>query len=177
MQGFAAVLPEQELQAVIVYVASLNGILTDGTAIAVTGTDNAGPELSPAAVNGKFLLHESLRGFYRCATCHQVEGSGVPVADPITAVPDSVRALQRLPANKLVTARIGKETMPALVLKQGVERTIFYDLTSVPPVRRNVASAVVEISAGSRWRHASVLGTYTNQELGDILEYLRAVIE
>lgn len=172
MEGFANRLPAGELQAVITYVASLNGIKTTGP---VPVMAQAKPELSARAKVGKALLHDSLRAFQRCATCHQVEGSGVPVAEPFTAIPATARALRRLKTPKVSTVTLAGESMPALVLRQGISRTIFYDLTSPPPVRRNVATAKVKIKPGSRWRHSSVIKTYTDSELEDILAYLRAV--
>lgn len=171
MLGFATVLPAEELQAVIAYVASLNGIAANGVAVAAKPPVT----LSPAAERGKVLLHAPLRGFNRCATCHEIEGSGVPVADPIVAVPATARDLKRLKTAKVATIRIGKDRMPGLVLNQGAARTLFYDLTSTPPVRRNVETATVEIQHGSRWRHADLIRTYSDAELEEMLEYLRAV--
>lgn len=171
MLGFSTVLPAEELQAVIAYVASLNGIAAGGVPVVAKPPVT----LSPAAERGKALVHESLRGFNRCAACHEIEGSGVPVADPITTVPESVRDLKRLKTAKVATVRIGKERMPGLVLNQGAARTLFYDLTSTPPVRRNVETATVEIQPGSRWRHADFIRTYSDTELEEILEYLKAV--
>lgn len=176
MLGFAASLPEDELQAVIAYVAALNGISTNGGIIIPVGAESK-PQLSAVASNGKDLLHESLRAFERCATCHQVEGSGVPVADPIDEIPASASVLRRLDTQKIVTITLAGESMPALVLRQGAVRTLFYDLTSAPPVRRNVDSSGITITEGSIWRHSSALGTYTNDELENILVYLRAVVD
>ena len=172
MLGFANVLPAEELQAVIAYVASLNGIAANGVAVVAKPP----VALSPAAERGKTLLHDALRGFNRCATCHEVAGSGVPVAGPIVAVPASARDLKQLKTAKVATVRIGKERMPGLVLNQGAARTIFYDLTSTPPVRRNVETAAMEIQAGSRWRHADFMRTYSDAGLEEILEYLRAQV-
>ena len=173
MQGFASILPAPELQAVIAYVASLNGLSVADAAATAPATPAV--VLSPAEERGKALLHDALRGFGRCATCHQVEGSGVPVADPIAVVPGSVRALKRLRTPKVATVHLDRERMPGLVLNQGAARTLFYDLTSAPPVRRNVETGSVTIKPGSRWRHASFIPTYTDAELENILEYLRVV--
>jgi cytochrome c5 len=172
MLGFATTLPAEELQAVIAYVASLNGIAANGIVVATKPPVT----LSPAAERGKTLLHDPLRGFNRCATCHEIAGSGVPVADPIVTVPASTRDLKRLKTAKVATVRIGKERMPGLVLNQGAVRSLFYDLTSTPPVRRNVETATVEIKPGSRWRHSDFTRVYNDTELEEILEYLRAQI-
>ena len=173
MIGFAATLPEQKLQAVIAYVASLNGIHSNGqTPIPAVRTR---PRLTPVEQEGKELLHDPLRAFSRCATCHQVEGSGVPVAEPFSQLPATAEALRKIETPHIFTVTVGGESMPALVLSQGTTRTIFYDLTSPPPVRRNIDSAGIKIIHESHWRHASVIKTYSDAELDKILAYLRAV--
>ena len=66
--------------------------------------------------------------------------------------------------------------MPALVVSQGKLRTVFYDLTSTPPVLRTADPATVKIAEGSAWRHASVIASYDDAELASILAFLRAVV-
>lgn len=173
MIGFAAKLPAPKLQAVIAYVASLNGIHSNGRAsIPAVRTK---PRLTPVEQEGKQLLHDPLRAFTRCATCHRVEGSGVPVAEPFAHLPATAEALRKIETPHIYTVTVGGDSMPALVLKRGVKRTIFYDLTSPPPVRRNVKSANIKIVHESHWRHASVIKSYSDAELNKILAYLRAV--
>ena len=172
MQGFSSILPEDELQAVIAYVASLNDLDASGNELNTTPRKI---KLSDREIAGKNLFHDSLRAFNRCATCHQVEGSGVPVAEPINRVPVNARSLRRLDAQTVSTVTVELETMPALVLSQGAARTIFYDLTSVPPVRRNIESDSIDIKEGSNWQHSSYLSSYTDRDLEKILSYLRKV--
>jgi hypothetical protein len=54
---------------------------------------------------------------------------------------------------------------------------MFYDLTSPPPVLRTWEPSAVKIAEGSSWRHATVTGSYNDQELSAILDYLRAVVK
>jgi len=35
--------------------------------------------------------------------------------------------------------------------------------------------SAIKIAEGSSWRHASVIGSYNDQELSSILEYVRAI--
>lgn len=173
MIGFAAKLPQPKLQAVIAYVASLNGIHSNGR-VPLPGVRRK-PRLTPVEQEGKKLLHDPLRAFTRCATCHQVEGSGVPVAEPFAELPATAEELRKIETPHVTTVTVDGDSMPALVLKRGVKRTIFYDLTKPPPVRRNVNSASIKIVHESHWRHSSVIKTYTDAELNKILAYLHAV--
>jgi hypothetical protein len=66
--------------------------------------------------------------------------------------------------------------MPALIVSQGKTHSLFYDLTSVPPVLRTVDPGALKVAEGSAWRHQSVIGSYDDAELTAILSYLREVI-
>ena len=65
--------------------------------------------------------------------------------------------------------------MPALVVSRTALEVAFYDLTTPPPVLRTEAPDAVKIAAGSGWKHASVMASYSDDELASILVYLRAV--
>jgi hypothetical protein len=118
-----------------------------------------------------------VRGFGRCATCHEVNGFGISVAAPIAQVPASVAALKALATPNVKTGTMDGESMPVLVLSDGKQSTLFYDLTSVPPVERNAQPGSVKFADGSSWRHSSVIGAYKDAELDAILNYLRVATE
>jgi len=179
MPSFAAVLPRPDLIAVVAYVATLNGVanpkagLDDDDAVPAS----TGPKLTSEAARGSQLFKEAVRGFGRCSTCHEVAGFGISVAAPIAQVPASVAALKALATPNVKTGTVDGESMPVLVLSDGKQSTLFYDLTSAPPVQRNAQPGSVKFTAGSNWRHSAVLGAYNDAELGAILAYLRAVLQ
>jgi len=178
MASFATKLSRPDLSAVVAYVATLNGIASPNIGAGV-GQTTPSPEaaLTDDAVLGARLFSEALRGFGRCSTCHEVGGFGIPVAAPIAHVPASVAELKSLATPDVKTGAMGGESMPVLVLNQGRQSTAFYDLTSSPPVQQNAEPGSVKFTDGSSWRHASVIGAYTDDELAAILAYLRAVIK
>jgi mono/diheme cytochrome c family protein len=176
MASFATRLSRADLAAVVAYVATLNGIAnpnigSGGGATAVS----EGPALTGEAARGARLFTEATRSFGRCSTCHEVGGFGISVASPITRVPDSAAALKALATPNVKTATTASESMPALVLSEGRQSTLFYDLTSAPPVQRSAEPGSVKFTDGSNWRHSSVTGAYGDVELAAILAYLRAV--
>lgn len=173
MQAFGTALSRGDLAAVVAYVASLNGITASRTAPAATGPEPKA--LATEATPGHDLFFDSVRGFGRCATCHQVDGLGIPVAAPIAKIPEDVAALRALATPQVRTATAEGESFPALVVSQGKQRTTLYDLTSAPPVQRTFDSSAVKIVDGSVWSHASALGSYRDADLESILVYLRAV--
>jgi mono/diheme cytochrome c family protein len=178
MASFTSRLSRRDLVAVIAYVATLNGIANpdvsmDGAGEAVSTR----PTLTGEAARGARLFSEAVRGFGRCSTCHEVGGFGIPVANAITKVPASSAELKALATPGVKTAAMGGESMPALVLGQGKQSVVFYDLTSAPPVQRNAEPGSVKFTDGSNWRHSSAIGAYNDSELAAILDYLRAVIK
>jgi mono/diheme cytochrome c family protein len=177
MASFATRLSRPDLAAVVAYVATLNGIANPSVGSLGPATVSAGPALSGEAARGAKLFTQAVRGFGRCSTCHELGGFGISVASPIATVPASAAALKVLATPNVKTGTLDGESMPALVLSDGKQGTLFYDLTSAPPVQRNALPGTVTFSDGSAWRHASVIGAYNDSELAVILSYLRAVVQ
>jgi mono/diheme cytochrome c family protein len=174
MQSFANSLSRADLTAVIAYVAKLNGISTPASVQNAPQPASAAA-LSAAAARGRGLFSDAVRGFSRCSTCHEVNGIGIPVAAPLASVPQTAAALKSLATPRVSTVMVAGESMPALILARKSQAVSFYDLTIPPPVLRTELPAAVQIRDGSNWRHASVIGSYTDAELSTILEYLLAV--
>jgi mono/diheme cytochrome c family protein len=177
MQAFATTLSRGDLLAVVAYVATLNGIANPEVASGNAAKASSAPALTSEAARGARLFTDAVRGFGRCATCHEVGGFGIPVAAPIAQVPTSVAALKTLATPNVKTGTTDDESMPVLILSDGRQSALFYDLTSAPPVQRNVLPGSVKFTAGSKWRHSAFIGGYSDAELTAILAYLRAVVQ
>jgi mono/diheme cytochrome c family protein len=176
MPGFAESLPRPDVIAVVSYVATLNGFTNPN--IGDSGDPPPAPEitLSPVAARGRDLFSDTMRGFARCSTCHEVNRIGISVVTPITQVPPSASALRLLATLHVSTATAGDEIMPVLVLSNTTRNVLLYDLTASNPVLRTLEPLSVKIAEGSSWRHASVIGSYRDSELDAILTYLREVV-
>ena len=175
MASFATRLSRPEFIAVVAYVATLNGV--SNPTIGAEAEPPSARALTGEAARGADLFKEAVRGFGRCSTCHEVAGFGIPVAAPIAKVPVSAAALKALATPDVKTAAIEGESMPALVLSEGKQGPVFYDLTSAPPVQRSAPPGSAKFTNGSQWQHSSAIGTYNDGELSAILAYLRAVIK
>jgi mono/diheme cytochrome c family protein len=172
MPAFSTTLSRADLTAVVAFVAGLNGIAVDNAL--QTAAANR-PSLSADAERGRQLFSDAVRGVGRCSTCHEVNGIGIAVTTAIAELPADMSSLQRLATPRVVTASAAGDTMPALVVSNGSQSAIYYDLTAVPPVLRTVAPGSVKFADGSAWRHASVMGSYADGDLELILKYLRAI--
>lgn len=178
MPAFGGKLDGRDLNAVIAYVANLNGIQPEAL-----GPDRGGGRsaparvLSPEAAKGRALFFEATRSFGRCSTCHQIDGNGIPVADPITQVPETPAALHALATPRVRTFQTARESFPAVVIKNSADEAIVYDLSSPPPVRRILPKAEGQIVDSSTWRHAAVIESYNDTELESVLAFLRSVVK
>ncbi len=177
MPSFATRLSRPDLVAVVAYVATLNGIANPNVGPGGAGaTLSSRPTLTGEAARGARLFTEAVRAFGRCSTCHEVGDLGISVAAPIARVPASTAELKALATPNVKTGTMDGESMPVLVLSEGKQTKVFYDLTSVPPVLRNAEAGSVKFTDGSNWRHSSAIEAYDDSELAPILTYLRAVI-
>jgi len=174
MPAFGTTLSRADLNAVVAYVASLNGVTNLITNSGPPGAVAA--KLTGDAARGRDLFSDAVRGFGRCSTCHEIGGIGIAVATPIAKVPADAAALKALATPQVSTVTAAAESMPALVVSKKANAVIFYDLTSAPPVLRTELPASVQTREGSMWRHSAVIGSYSDAELSAILAYLRAVV-
>jgi mono/diheme cytochrome c family protein len=173
MASFTMSLSRAELIAVVAYVATLNGI-SNPAIPAGRATESPAATLSGEAARGHDLFFDAVRGFGRCATCHEVNGVGIPVTTPVEKIPGDVAALRALATPAVATVTMAGEKMPALIVSKTARAVMFYDLTTPPPVLRTVEPNAVQTAEGSSWKHSSVIAAYNEAELASILAYLRA---
>lgn len=172
MPAFGTILNRLDLNAVTAYVGSLNGIAP----ARIPGLDRgpAPPKLPEDAMRGRTLFFDAVRGFDRCSTCHQVDGMGIPVVDPIVKIPADAAALRALSTPHVWTATAEGESFPALVVSKGGVQTKVYDLLKPPPVLRSFPAAALPLKESSNWRHADAIASYQDADLENILAFLRA---
>jgi mono/diheme cytochrome c family protein len=171
MPAFGTQLSRLDLGAVTAYVGTLNGIAP--TALAIPDRGMPRRQLPPEAAKGRALFYDAIRGFGRCSTCHQVDGTGIAVADPIAKVPENVTALRAIGSPHIASATAEGSTFPALVLSKGAVTVKLYDLTSKPPVLRTFLAAEVKLGSASNWSHNSAMSAYSDSDLESVLAFLK----
>jgi mono/diheme cytochrome c family protein len=175
MPPFTDSLSAPDRAAVVAYVATLNGI-TNPVVNAGAAATPPSPALSAESTRGRELFSEATRAYGRCSTCHEVNGIGISVTTALAKIPPNAQALLELATPSVVTATVGGESMPALVVSKASRTVIFYDLTTSPPVLRTEEPSGVKLADGSNWKHSSVINSYNDAELELILRYLRDAI-
>jgi mono/diheme cytochrome c family protein len=116
-----------------------------------------------------------------CANCHALKGHG-------TAVGPDLKVLGKVGVRALVTAIRASRTEYVETVKPkdgdafpGMKAAAsdpaapqYYDLSKHPPELRKFAAADVKVKGeNSTWRHPPATSGYTNQQLADIVAYIR----
>lgn len=116
-----------------------------------------------------------------CARCHSLKGQGTNVG------PD-LRILGKVGVRALVTAIRASRTeyVETIKLKEGdafpgmkssasdATTLQYYDLSKNPPELKKFAPADVQSKAdNSAWKHPPSIAGYTNEQLADIVAYIR----
>jgi len=115
-----------------------------------------------------------------CNTCHALKGKG-------TAVGPDLRNLGKVGVRALVTAIRASRTeyvetiklkegdaFPAMKVSADATTLQYYDLSKTPPELRKFVPADVESkSDNSSWKHPPSVGGYTNEQIADIVAFIR----
>lgn len=115
-----------------------------------------------------------------CGTCHALKGKG-------TAVGPDLRNLGKVGVRALVTAIRASRTeyvetiklkegdpFPAMKVSADANEMQYYDLSKTPPELRKFPPASVESkSDNSIWKHPPSVGNYTNDQVADIVAFIR----
>jgi mono/diheme cytochrome c family protein len=115
-----------------------------------------------------------------CGGCHALKGKG-------TAVGPDLRVLGRVGVRALVTAIRASRTeyvetiklksgdeFPAMRVSADATTLQYYDLSKTPPELKKFAPADLQSkSDNSIWKHPPSVGGYTNQQIADIVAYIR----
>jgi mono/diheme cytochrome c family protein len=124
---------------------------------------------------GEALFTDAARG---CAACHALKGKG-------TAVGPDLKDLSRLSPKGLAMAvrstvtqyvQIVKlksgESFPAMPPKDNA--TEVHDLSKMPPVAYKATKAdIASMAANNNWTHPPAKAKYTNEELADLIAFIR----
>jgi mono/diheme cytochrome c family protein len=168
MPGWEDSLSVEEVEAVIAYAASLQHVQAAG-------------EEQPLDPNRAWLSHPGRELFFDsnritpCGSCHRFDGLGLAVAPSFKGrFAGGASSLRDLTSDLVVTvASPGEAAFIAIAASGKVDAPRWYDLTKELPVLRTFDADEVSVSKGSSWSHAGSLGSYSDEDLKVILDFLR----
>ena len=130
--------------------------------------------VTPQIDRGEALFTDATRG---CASCHALKGKG-------TAVGPDLKDISRLSPKgiamgirstvtqyvEIVKLKNG-DSFPAMVPKDASGQV--HDLSKMPPEAKGTKADIASTSSKNGWKHPPSQRKYTNEELADLIAYIR----
>jgi mono/diheme cytochrome c family protein len=115
-----------------------------------------------------------------CATCHVLKGHGTAIGPDLKVLGSvGVRALvtairaTRTEYVQTIKLKSGDE-FPGMKVSESPTEWQYYDLSKTPPELKKFAPGdVVSKTDNSTWKHPPSQGGYTNEQIADIVSYIR----
>ncbi len=170
MPGWDGKLTAEEVQAVVTYVTTLQAT--------VAKAEELSPDRPSLRHPGRALFFDPAR-IGSCGVCHHIDGWGIAVAPALApSLPDSVTALRAFPGNAIRTSKPdGQESFPALLPATKSDSIQVYDMGGKLPVLRTFPPELVTLTPGSSWKHSEPVSRYTDEELTQVLDFLRLTLQ
>lgn len=151
--------------------------------ITVYAQDNAAkphPPMTAQAKRGHELYLHSPKGT-ACATCHQVDSEGTAVGPNLKDLasyigPHGLAGTIEMTMTAYVQqVKIsGKATFPGIQKSKEGDTVQIWDLSKIPPVLLTLNSKEIKsMEQNETWKHPPTLADYNDQELADIVAFLR----
>jgi mono/diheme cytochrome c family protein len=133
--------------------------------------------VTPQIERGESLFFEAAKG---CATCHAMKGRGTAVGPDLKGIgglaPQAIAMAIRSTVSQYVQNVKLKsgESFPAMPGTKDEKTLQLYDLSKTPPELRKVEQTDVASMTGTdSWKHPPGISKYTNEQLADIIAYVR----
>ena len=126
---------------------------------------------------GQAVFTDAQKG---CVSCHALKNQGTAVGPDLTGIgrlaPSAIAMGVRSTATQYVqTVKLKSgESFPAMPGKKDEKGLALYDVSKRPPELHVVQqSDVVSMSGNEKWKHPPSTGKLTDQEIADVIAYVR----
>ncbi|HXB75451.1 MAG TPA: c-type cytochrome [Candidatus Acidoferrales bacterium] len=126
---------------------------------------------------GQAVFMDSQKG---CVTCHALKGQGTAVGPDLTGIGRLAPAAIAMGVRSTATQYVQNVTLksgqffPAMPGKKDEKGLSLYDLSKMPPELQVVPqSDIASMSGSDKWRHPPASGKLTDQEIADVIAYVR----
>ncbi len=139
------------------------------------------PAPTPQIERGREFFTNAKKGV-ACKTCHQLGGVGTAIGPNLTnmasngSVHSLVMTMHMTMTEHVFRIKTNVSSFPGILKAKYGDRAEYYDLSQMPPVVRTLFNnQIVSAERDDKWRHPPALANYTQQELADIIAYLKFV--
>ncbi len=138
-------------------------------------------DMPEQAKRGSSLFFQSTKGL-PCSTCHQLEGKGTPAGPDlknIAVVSPHGMAIAILATRTAYVVELVTTTgrkFPAMQHRETPEGVLYYDLSANVPKPVTLKKSEIRSSRdNAEWKHPPESTDYTQEELADVIAYIRFV--
>jgi Cytochrome c len=144
---------------------------------AVQAQEKSAP--TPQIARGRELFTNSKKGV-ACKTCHSLAGIGTAIAPDLTTIASGgsvhslVMTMHMTMTENVYRVKTAVSSFPGILKQKVGDRVQYYDLSQIPPVLRTLyRNQIVSLERDEKWRHPPALANYTQQELADVIAFLK----
>ncbi|MCU1233129.1 MAG: hypothetical protein JWP63_1096 [Candidatus Solibacter sp.] len=125
---------------------------------------------------GEALFFDAQKG---CGTCHALKGKGTAVGPDLSVMGRLAPAAIAMAARSTVTQYVGVARMksggsfPAITGKKDAASVVLFDLSKMPPEKKEVAPGDFTMGANDKWKHPPAEAKISNEQLADIVAYVK----
>ena len=125
---------------------------------------------------GEALFFDAQTG---CGNCHALKGKGTAIGPDLTMMGRLAPAAVAMAARSTVTQYVqlakvkGGGSFPAMTGKKDDKTVVLYDLSKMPPEKKEVAPGDVSMGNNDRWKHPPAADKISNEQLADIVAYVK----
>lgn len=128
---------------------------------------------------GRELFLNSPKGT-ACKTCHEVAGVGTAIAPDMTTMAkyaslhSLVMTMHMKMTDNVLRFKTSAGNFPGIVKAKNGSTLEVYDLSKLPPqLRRLSLNQITSMDRDEQWKHPPAMANYNQQELADIISFLR----
>jgi cytochrome c2 len=134
---------------------------------------------TPQIDRGRELFTNAKKGV-ACKTCHQLGGVGTAIGPNLTnmasngSVHSIVMTMHMTMTEHVLRVKTNVSSFPGILKAKYGDRAEYYDLSQIPPVIRTLFNnQIVSAERDDKWRHPPAQANYNQQELADVIAFLK----
>ena len=125
---------------------------------------------------GEALFFDAAKG---CGNCHALKGKGTAIGPDLTVMGRLAPAAIAMAARSTVTQYVqvakikGGGSFPAMTGAKDDKNVVLYDLSKMPPEKKEVAAGSFSMGSNDSWKHPPAADKISNEKLADIVAYVK----
>lgn len=155
------------------------GLTLAGSVLLAQQAKKAPPPMTKQVERGKDMFLHTTKGT-ACGTCHEVGGVGTPIGPDLTKLASVVGPRGLVSTIQMSMTAYVQEykikdvgTFPG-IQKEGSGGAQIFDLSKTPPELHEVkAGDISSQKQNEKWKHPPAVAGYSNQELADLIAWLK----